>query len=363
MNSCSSIPAQILFVLLITLLLVRGESRKWAPLSAGNRAILVSHHEHQQHKATRSTAKAISITNTTKPQNSQPSVAQVVSLTISQRLIAGGFSRGIGQMILYPVDALRTLAQTRDGRTLADVGVNALVRGCTTTSSFAILIGSIQYAIFGATRDSCGPVLSSALGGAGSCLVSVPQEVIKQRLVTGVYSNFGNAVATIYKTEGIQGFYSAWRPTLSSNIPFVTVTFTMMDFLKRSRLKSKRKYFDNNKASHEQSDQSLSLNVLENLVIGISSSLIGVTITHPADVIKTRMMTQAASTALPYTSTMDCIQTIWKTEGVKSFYSGISQRSIYMGPLWAIQFALNGKFSTAFKNQGLKRKEIELSPR
>ena len=70
-----------------------------------------------------------------------------------------------------------------------------------------------------------------------------------------------------------------------------------------------------------------------------------------ADVIKTRMMTQAASTELPYTSTIDCIQTILKTEGWKSFYSGFAQRSVYMGPLWAIQFALNGKFHAAFQNR------------
>jgi hypothetical protein len=70
-----------------------------------------------------------------------------------------------------------------------------------------------------------------------------------------------------------------------------------------------------------------------------------------ADVIKTRMMTQGASSAVPYKSTMDCIQTIWKTEGWKSFYSGFTQRSVYMGPLSAIQFALNGKFHTAFGNQ------------
>ncbi len=72
-----------------------------------------------------------------------------------------------------------------------------------------------------------------------------------------------------------------------------------------------------------------------------------------ADVIKTRMMTQAASTALPYKSTMDCIQTIWKTEGWKAFYSGFAQRSVYMGPLWAIQFALNGKFQDAFQNRNM----------
>ena len=245
-------------------------------------------------------------------------------------------------MLLYPLDALRTLAQTRDGRTLADVGTKALVRGCATTSSFAVFIGSIQFAIFGATRDLCGPVVASGLGAAGSCLVSVPQEVIKQRLVTGVYSNFRNAVMTIYRTEGVSGFYSAWRPTVARNIPFVVCTFTAMDALKHWRLDSKIGIQNND---HERDNDTMTLTIVENLIIGISASLIGATLTHPADVIKTRMMTQAASKAIPYSSTLDCIQTIWRTEGLKPFYSGFAQRCAYMGPLWSIQFALNGKLS------------------
>lgn len=240
------------------------------------------------------------------------------SLSIPQRLAAGGSGRAVAQMVLYPVDALRTLAQTRDHRTLADVGSKALVRGCATTSSFALFIGAIQFGIFGVTRTYIGPLLASALGAAGSCAVSVPQEVIKQRLVTGVYSSFRQACKTIYQQEGIRGFYSAWRPTMIRNVPFVVVTFTANDIIKH-RILSKR--------GHESKE----LSVRENLVVGISSALLGAIVTHPADVVKTRMMTQAASAAVPYTSNIDCIQTILKTEGIASFYSGFVQRSVYMG--------------------------------
>ena len=101
-------------------------------------------------------------------------------------------------------------------------------------------------------------------------------------------------------------------------------------------------------------DKQLALTVAENLVIGIISSLVGATLTHPADVVKTRMMTQAASKALPYSSTMDCVKTIWNTEGIRAFYSGFVQRSVYMGPLWSIQFALNGKITAFLQNQNLR---------
>jgi solute carrier family 25 S-adenosylmethionine transporter 26 len=258
------------------------------------------------------------------------------AISVSQRLLAGGASRAVAQLLLYPVDALRTLAQTRDHRTLADVGAAALFRGCTMTSSFALFMGAIQFGIFGATREACGPVLASALGAAGSCVVSVPQEVIKQRLVTGVYSSFRNACVTIYRNEGVRGFYSAWRPTMARNVPFVVACFTTNDMLTRKIL-NKRKNMG------AESEFSSALSVSESALVGIASALVGAAITHPADVIKTRMMTQGASAAIPYLSTMDCVQTILKTEGIASLYSGFVQRSLYMGPLWAIQFALNGR--------------------
>lgn len=337
-------------VLLFACFVAKAQSRRWATPSPSFTQYTSIHAPNPHFVQTTSITKRNR--TTLNPASTSSIVTDVTAaLTISQRLISGGCSRGIAQMILYPIDALRTLAQTRDGRTLADVGAKALIRGCVRTSSFAVFIGSIQFAIFGATREKCGPVLSSALGAAASCIISVPQEVIKQRLVTGVYSNFRSAVVTIWETEGISGFYCAWRPTMARNIPFVVTTFTAMDILKRKRISYKKEHYEKSGVDLNTNNEEniLSLTVVENLLIGISSSLIGATLTHPADVIKTRMMTQAASKALPYTSTMDCINKIWKTEGIRSFYSGFAQRSAYMGPLWAMQFALNGKFNTAFQ--------------
>ena len=263
----------------------------------------------------------------------------------SQKVLSGGGSRALAQAVLYPVDALRTLAQTRDHRTLADVGTKALVRGCFTTSSFALVQGAIQFGIFGIVKDHCGPVVASALGAAGSCLVSVPQEVIKQRLVTGVYSSFRQAVATIYKTEGVVGFYSAWRPTVSRNVPFVITTFTTMDFMKKKLLQQR------NKNSNSRATE---LTTVENLVIGMASALVGGVVTQPIDVVKTRMMTQAASKAVPYSSALDCVVTVLKTEGWQKLYAGFGQRSVYMCGLWGITFAMNG-----YMNQKLKEQEQE----
>lgn len=293
-----------------------------------------------------------------RPSAAQRPMTLHRTLSIQQKLVAGGVSRAISQCVLYPVDALRTLAQTRDHRTLADVGAKSLFSGCVTTSSFALFIGSIQFGIFGATRDAFGPVIASALGAAGSCVVSVPQEVIKQRLVTKIYSGFRDACTTIYKTEGIRGFYSAWAPTMSRNVPFVVATFTANDYMKRKIVERKRLGEGKNWAGDAGgADASNELTIAQNLILGISSAMVGAILTHPCDVVKTRMMTQAASAELPYKSAVDCVATMLKAEGLSSFYSGFAQRSMYMGPLWAMQFALNGRICKSLEQRNANKAE------
>ena len=245
----------------------------------------------------------------------------------THKVLAGGCSRALAQVVLYPVDALRTLAQTRDGRTLADVGTGALLKGCGQTSSFALFTGAFQFGIYGVVSPRYGALVGSAAGAAGSCLISVPQEVLKQRLVTGVYENFREALQKIYSTEGLLGFYSAWKPTVSRNVPFVITTFTSREIMQRKIIKYKER--------HE-----LKLSSADNLLIGVASALLAGVVTQPIDVIKTRMMTQAASNAVPYTSALDCAYSIIRTESWKKLYSGFSQRAVYMGGLWGITFAL-----------------------
>ena len=256
----------------------------------------------------------------------------------SHKVLAGGSSRCLAQAVLYPVDALRTLAQTRDGRTLADVGTGALVKGCGQTSLFALFTGAFQFGIYSALQPKCGPLLASAAGAAGSCLVSVPQEVLKQRLVTGVYKNFREAIQKIYSSEGVLGFYSAWKPTVSRNVPFVIATFSSREVLQRKIVEFKER-------SEEKKGQ-MKLSSVDNLLIGITSALIAGILTQPIDVVKTRMMTQAASNAAPYKSAFDCASSIIRTESWRKLYSGFSQRAVYMGGLWGLTFALEPKLTS-----------------
>ena len=156
----------------------------------------------------------------------------------------------------------------------------------------------------------------------------MPQEVIKQRLVTGIYPNFGNAVTSIWRLQGPPGFYAGWLPTVSRNVPFVVCAFTSFAAMEKRRL---------------QTTGEATLGLADSLTIGVLSALVAGFVTHPVDVVKTRMMTQAATSATPYKSVADCIATMWRAGRAGELLRGLEQRSVYMGPLWALQFGLNAR--------------------
>ena len=248
------------------------------------------------------------------------------------------------------MDALRTISQTRKGaKKLGELGAGVLLSGAVQTSLFAFPLGAVQFTVFGNVKKVLSSALGSVTGGIkgtaiaitssacasiASCAVGVPQEILKQRLVTNIYPNFRTAIATIYKTEGVKGFYVGWGPTVARNLPYVVVTFTIFNHWKTAELKKTGK---------------TSLDTKTSLRFGMGASLIGCLASQPLDVIKTRMMTQAASSLPPYTSPLNCVQDIIKTEGFTAFLSGLAPRIAYISPMWGVQFLLNEKFTRFFR--------------
>jgi solute carrier family 25 S-adenosylmethionine transporter 26 len=161
----------------------------------------------------------------------------------------------------------------------------------------------MQFGDFEKCRDYIGtslPLFASAAGAACSCIISVPQEVIKQRLVTGVCQSLERLSAPSMQRMVLWVFTillgnPPWRETW---LPFVMTTFLTMDFMKSRRLEQRN--------HHGRDGSTTQLSVRENVLLGVTSALVlfGI-VTNPADAIKTRMMTQFASTQIPYTLAFD----------------------------------------------------------
>ena len=203
-----------------------------------------------------------------------PKKSPVAPLSIFQTLVAGGSARAISQFVTYPMDALRTISQTRKGaKTLRELGTSKLVAGSVSTSLFAFPLGAVQFTVFGNVKNILSSIVgntaasggvtgtavamvSSACASLASCAVGVPQEVLKQRLVTNIYPNFGTAVQTIWKTEGLAGFYVGWGPTIARNLPYIVITFTTFNHWKTQELKKRE---DNEEGSTKTLDTKTAL--------------------------------------------------------------------------------------------------------
>jgi len=56
---------------------------------------------------------------------------KVAPLSVFQTLVAGGTARSLSQAVTYPMDALRTISQTRKGaKKLSELGAGVLISGC-----------------------------------------------------------------------------------------------------------------------------------------------------------------------------------------------------------------------------------------
>ena len=64
--------------------------------------------------------------------------------------------------------------------------------------------------------DDRKPLIRTLLGCSTvvCSIVSTPQMVLTDRLMAGIYPSFPDAVQTILRNEGLQGFYSGWWPVL-----------------------------------------------------------------------------------------------------------------------------------------------------
>jgi len=299
------------------------------------------------------TKRDASSSEVSRPPTSKSPVAP---LSVLQTMFAGGSARAVSQFVTYPMDALRTISQTRKGaKKLSELGAGTLINGCISTSMFAFPLGAVQFTVFGNTKKALTSMVGNTSGGGitgtavavassacaslASCAVGVPQEILKQRLVTKIYPDFGTAVRTIWKNEGLKGFYVGWGPTVTRNLPYVVITFTTFNHWKTHELKRlENKNLDTRTA----------------LRFGMGAALIGCLATQPLDVIKTRMMTQAASNLQPYSSPFNCMKDIIATEGVGAFLAGLPPRVAYISPLWGAQFLLNEKITRTLGKMNYK---------
>ncbi len=227
--------------------------------------------------------------------------------------------------------------------------------------------------------------IAGALGGFTSGVVTCPLDVIKTKLQaqatakaghSRMYNGLVGTASVIWREEGIRGMYRGLGPIVLGYLPTWAVWFTVYNKSKvyladyhRKRYKCPSTWIFTNRTK----DNIHLINFWSSIIAGASSTIA----TNPIWVIKTRLMSQSnpnahrsdhprpgnTPTARPtlhtpwhYRSTLDAARKMYSSEGLLSFYSGLTPALLGLTHV-AVQFPTYEYLKTKFTGQGMGQAE------
>ncbi|KAJ3576490.1 hypothetical protein NP233_g396 [Leucocoprinus birnbaumii] len=286
-------------------------------------------------------------------------------------ITAGGIAGACEALTCQPLDTIKVRMQlSRSGRTpgtkargFIATGVSivrretplALYKGLGAVLSGIVPKMAIRFASFetykgwladkSTGKTSVGNIFIAGLGAGTTeaILVVNPMEVVKIRLQAQQHSladpmeapryrNAGHAVYTIVREEGVSTLYRGVSLTALRQATNQGANFTAYQEIK--------------KFAHRMQPELTELPSYQHMIIGLISGAMGPFSNAPIDTIKTRLQ---KATAIPGQSAFQRIMAIasdmWKQEGVRSFYKGITPRVLRVAPGQAIVFAVYERVS------------------
>ena len=252
-----------------------------------------------------------------------------------ESFLAGCLSGGCTVLLLQPLDTIKTLRQlpvanlvtcesNRNVRSILqsivrnDVKVSSLWRGTVPS----LLRSAPGIGIYFSTIDFCRTVLygndvrESRWGNLmiGVCARGVsstmmmPLTLVKTRYESGWfnYRSVFDALTTIFRQEGVRGMFSGGVATIMRDVPysglFVLFYFELRQYVAKSWLHGDAPAF-------------------VTFGCGLASGLLASMLTHPFDVIKTRMQVTSNRVRL-----RQAVQSILKEGGARGLMVGLSVR-------------------------------------
>jgi len=267
-------------------------------------------------------------------------------LNIFDMALAGGLATMIGDAALHPVDCLKTLQQSNEGAGLSLLGAGKQIYKTSGIGGFYSGLGTyvisdggagcIKFATYEYLKqlvnervdeDKVGTALfgCAALAFVASSVVLVPGELVKQRLQMGQYATLKEAVSTIWKTEGLFGFYTGYAGVCLRDIPYTMFELGLYDNFKSLYLKLKNRNLnpEDGPATTTQTD--------EIIAAGITGGICGY-FSNPLDLIKTKLMVDGDL----YKGFMDCFAKTVQEGGASSLFQGGVARVAWLMPFTAV---------------------------
>lgn len=275
--------------------------------------------------------------------------------TYAKELIAGGAAGGIAKTIVAPLERVKILYQIRyqnvqflgvvkslrfirkkegflgfykgNGASVIRVVPYAALHFMTYEQYRRLIINHYPWASPGAGVD----LLAGSMAGGTAVLCTYPLDLARTRLAyqvrdvstsATIYKGIGDVFSKALKESGFRGLYRGVGPTLYGMLPYAGLKFYIYEKLKSSL------------PSECQSS------IFSKLACGAVAGLTGQTIIYPLDVVRRQMQVQSPDFLKQgYSSTLDGLLTVIRTQGVRQLYAGLSINHIKLVPSVAIGFA------------------------
>ncbi|KAK8806949.1 hypothetical protein WA158_003708 [Blastocystis sp. Blastoise] len=275
---------------------------------------------------------------------------------IWKTFLSGTISGGIAESIMFPTETLSTrmkvggMSNLGFVRTVSQIvkyeGVVAFYRGIDTiiwsslpakgvyftayetvkrlgTRYLPPQFHSIVYLVAGMSSEIC------------SSFIYVPFEMVKARMQVGstwgqrfnplkkhnsrIYPNALYGVREVCRKEGFRGLYQGYFSCIATDCCQSGFQFLFYEELKRFS-----KYITGN---HH-------ISAVEDMVYGLMAGAMACCVSNPLDMITCRLFCQNGRNDLyKYKGFFDIMKTVYKIEGLRAFYAGLSVKMVQLAPL------------------------------
>lgn len=279
--------------------------------------------------------------------------------------VAGATATMVGDVIMQPMDCIKTLQMSEQGSGLNIVsaakhivrehGFGGFYAGSLVYCLSDGVAGSLKFVTFEALKRKCnitwsnnendcrkqakhphhdGVVLFLCAAIAGLVYVGaiVPGELIKQKLQMGQISSLSEGIVNIWANSGWMGFFTGFTGVCLRAVPYTMIELGLFDLIQR--------WYTVVTIATRQKQQKQQQQLSHEELIAIASVVGGIAgyITTPLDNIKTKIMLSSSSSSSK--GIMSCAYNIVESNGVWSLFDGGVARVAWLMPFTAIYLPL-----------------------
>ena len=234
---------------------------------------------------------------------------------------AGAVAGLSADLILFPLDTIKTRLQAGPGQFRASGGFTKLYAGIGPAAIFSIPSASLFFCVYETTRtilpDShMTNSFAASIGETIACGIRVPVEVVKQRSQADPSRSSLSHLKQTIRSEGYRGLYRGYGTMIMREIPFSFIQFPVWEYLKQVAIDRKG---------------GTSCDGIEAMACGAAAGAVAAFATNPLDVCKTRVMLAQKDSQMSAGSILFALRSIYNESGVKGLFAGSSARVLWIG--------------------------------